>query len=408
MTFRYAVPARSLALAGAAALALGFVTPGQALAAVSAPTVEKTIQLTAGLYETSVDPLTGEVWVAAAGQGRQPLTSYVYALDSTTGEITKTVDVSGDAAYGLKVNPVTGTVYTTNTRTSSVSVIDAATGTLVKAIPMGRMLREVEVDVENDQVWVPEPLDGSIALIDGKTEELVKTFEGVADSPFDVQVGVQKNVVYIADFGADAVVKYDVRREKVLATIPVAASPQNLAYDAENGTLFVNGFSSSTITVIDTLTDTVINSYSPGAGTLSVEVDPFSSAVYVTNRVGATVAVLDGATGDLVAETAVDPLPNTVAVDNLSGDVWVTTKGLDTIHKLDVDTSDEELLERLVVGLEGYDADLDVHKAVKDLERALAAGDDARLFERYITRAEQSLLDTEADSAAAVVSSLLD
>src|SRR5690606_32807515 len=105
--------------AGAGAAELG----AQNVAATR-PSMGETVKVGTGLYAIVVSESTGTVYVAAAGREA----GTIYALDGESLDTKSTIDVSSAPAFGLGLNDRTQTLFTTNTRAGSVSVIDLATG----------------------------------------------------------------------------------------------------------------------------------------------------------------------------------------------------------------------------------------------------------------------------------------
>lgn len=78
-----------------------------------------------------VNPTTNRAYVVSAGDN-------VFVLDTVTNTIVATIPLpAGSNGGGIKLNPATNRVYTTNTLNNSVSVINTITNTVVTTIAVG-------------------------------------------------------------------------------------------------------------------------------------------------------------------------------------------------------------------------------------------------------------------------------
>ena len=97
--------------------------------------VTRTIPVGSYPLGVAVDPAAGTVYVANQGGGT------VSVIDAATGTVTGTIPV-GSQPFGMAVDPATRTLYVANFGGGTVSVIDAATGTVTGTIPVGRYRSE--------------------------------------------------------------------------------------------------------------------------------------------------------------------------------------------------------------------------------------------------------------------------
>ncbi len=156
--------------------------------------------------------------------------------------------------------------YITNRVSSTVSVINTATNTVIATIP-----------IDNGSPG-PGPFPGP---------------GGVAVSP-------DGSKVYIANIEFNTVSVIDTASNTVTATIPVGVNPESVAVTPDSSKVYVtNGTSGSTpgtVSVIDTATNTVISTIPAGVNPFGVAVTPDGSKVYVTNGASEGISVIDTAT----------------------------------------------------------------------------------------------------------------
>lgn len=329
--FRFATCNSRLGMFSAGIGTALLLTAAPALAQRGA-SIGQSAKIGTGLYEIAASPSTGTVYVAAAGSGRgaSATPAAVYVLDGRTLTVTKKFDVSAAPAYGLGFNDKTQTLYTSNTRSGSVSAIDVKSGKITEiktpADPQGH-LRELAVDEANNVVYVSSFGDqGKLWIIDGKTNTVTKVIDNVGNGTSGLALDPTGKRLFLTNMNANEVAVLDTATGQVTARYPAGGErPSNLAFDAASGHLLVAN-QSGTVTVLDTTAGgKVLNTVTTGAGTLDVELNPVTGMAYAANRSAGTVSVIDAKTYAVVA-TLPTGTANTIAVDSKSGLVYVTNK----------------------------------------------------------------------------------
>ena len=143
-------------------------------------------------------------------------------------KVTATVPLGSKSPYGVAVDPGTHTVYVTNVKDGTVSVIDASTRTVTATIPVGKSPQEVAVDPGTHTVYVTDYGDNSVSVIDASTRTVTATIP-VGTSPHGVAVDPGTHTVYVANAKDGTVSVIDASTRTVTATIPVGKSPLRVA-----------------------------------------------------------------------------------------------------------------------------------------------------------------------------------
>ena len=315
----------------ALALALTGVLGGIAIDAQSAtaakPAVEKSARVGAGVYEVAVGGDT--VYVASVGGRGETGTAKIYALDPKTLETKKTIPVT-DAAFGLGFNAKTQRLYTSNTRTGTVSAIDLKTGNVLASIsseadPKAHTFR-VLVDEDADTVYVSlASKDGKIWVIDGKTNTIAHTIANVGVTPTGLALDKAANRLYAAVQGTNDIAAIDLKTREVVTRFPAGGErPTQMAFDAKTSRLFVTSQTGGSVSAINTKSGELLKTIKTGAQALGIGFNPATNRVYVANRQGGTVTVIDATSYEILADLPAGSLPNTVAVDYKTNSVYVT------------------------------------------------------------------------------------
>lgn len=314
-------------------LMAGLLCASRVSPAMAAATVGKSVRLVppGGLYELVVSTTTGLLHVAAAGP-RGATEASILGLDPQSLEVKSTLTLA-EPAFGLAVNDRTGTLYTTNTRSGSVSAIDLKAGRVLTKIAHGEKahVRQVLVDEEANRIYVSVPgfqgAQSQIWVIDGAKNEMHVISEGLGEGMSGMTLDRAGNRLFAARLQTNDIIEVDLASRTVKRTFPSGGEgPINAAYDTAGKRVFVTNQKSGTLAVLDAGTGALVKSLETGAGALGVTLHPTNGTVLVANRGAGTVSVVDGAKLEVQASLATGSHPNTIAVDRSSGLAYVTNK----------------------------------------------------------------------------------
>ena len=150
--------------------------------------------------QIAVDPVTDTAYVANGDDGTVSVVNGAICNGADTsgcGHTWPTVTVGG-SPQAIALDPLTNTIYVTNTDDNTVSVIDGSTcdgadtsgcGQTPPTVAVGTAPRAVGIDTTTDTVYVGNRDDGTVSVIDGSTCN-GKVTSGCGQSPATVSVGV--------------------------------------------------------------------------------------------------------------------------------------------------------------------------------------------------------------------------
>lgn len=244
--------------------------------------VIKNIEIPPVAYAVAVDAFTGVVFVGGSYQDANGVTqSEVVAVNPQTAKILATIPVSttaGDGIQGLAVNALNGDVYVTNGSDSEVDVIHCFK--LKSRIPTSGIPYGVAVNPLLNSVYVAL-LDGSVSLIDGKTNTITTTTP-VGTSNAGIAVDLLTGNVFTANsVGAPSTGSVGVlgKTANLLATVSVGNFPLGIDVDFGTHLAFVANSGDNTVSVINGKTNAVTSTVPVSA--LFLAVNPATQKVYV-------------------------------------------------------------------------------------------------------------------------------
>ena len=365
-----AIGSLALAISGVATIPASFAadsTPAASQSSEARTITDKAMaKITQGLpgqFQVAYSKKTNKIWVAGTAD-RDKHVSTIARIDANSLKIEAVAELpivkndkgyQYDAAYGITVDDVDGTVWVTNTTDNSVSVYDQATMQQVwttagiaetdpnwiehprsvlvdhesgKAFVTGRFFvsaidlktKQVEkiqlegapdggtryismnILVDGGKLYVPERTGGKIFVIDTKTFKVESSFDtkGNAEGevrPSDIAIDHSQNEIYVSSQGVkganSGVSIYDATTHEFKKFIPVGTQALALDNDEANDLVYVSDFGTGKVGVIDGgAADKLIAEVAMNGGKANdLVVLPNGSVVAVDKQAGATATV---------------------------------------------------------------------------------------------------------------------
>ncbi|WP_310767721.1 YncE family protein [Mycobacterium sp. Z3061] len=321
---------RILAMAGVVAV-VGLFALLYYRSQAAKPVIPPTVQVDNGPYAVAVDPGTRTVYVTNTKDNT------VSVIDGKTRTVTATVFV-GDYPTSVAVDPSTHTVYVANLHDSTVSVIDGNTHVVTATVNAGKNPVAVAVDPATHTVYVANYQDVTVSVIDGYTNAVTATVK-VGPQPSGVAVDPGTHSVYVTNFYDGTVSVIDGSTRTVTATLKVGEwndrQFNTVAVDAGTHSVYVANLQGGRVSVIDGSTHKVTATIDAGKYPNGVAVDPDTHTVYVTNSLDNKVSVIDGSTHRVIATIPVGRWPDGVAVDPATHTVYVANNSDDTVSVIE-------------------------------------------------------------------------
>ena len=245
----------------------------------------------------------------------------VSVIDAATNSVV-TVDLPpGANPHGVAVNPAGTHVYVANYGNGTVSVIETAGNTVVATFNVGNSPRGIAVNATGTRVYVANEGDATVSVIDTELNK-VDPINGLS-APFGVAVNPARPRVYVTDT-PNIVRVIDADTNLVLTSIEVGFFPLGVAVNPAGTRVYVANQVGDTVSVIDTTTYAVATvSLAVGSSPTAVAVSPSGTLVYVTNSGEKTVSVIDAKTNAFLTNVLVGGSPYGVATDPTGAFVFV-------------------------------------------------------------------------------------
>ncbi len=282
-----------------------------------------------GSYPDAVayDSGNGDVYIANGDSGN------VSVVDGATGAVIRSISVGsepGAVAYDVE----NGNIYVANAGSSNLSVVNGPSDKVVGSIPVGTDPEAIAYDTINGYLYVVNCYSFNVSVIDGASNAVIKWIP-VGSNPAGIAFDPSNGYLYVADRGSHNVTVINGATEKRVKSIPVGFDPSGIGYDSDNGYVYVTHPDRDDLTVINGTTDSVVGTIATGERPDSVVADATNGIVYVPNYWSKDVAVLNGSTDQVVLDVPVGNLPDALAYDSGSGYLFVSNGGSDSVSIID-------------------------------------------------------------------------
>ncbi len=214
------------------------------------------------------------------------------------------------------------------------------------------------VELIDDKVYVTNPVDGNISIIDTNSNQIV----GTIDTPQGVLIiekVLDKNKIYVTADDQNKVFVYDLETNEKLNEIDLG-EPEitlfsksdkpygqreytsfqtngiGLEYNPNNEMLYAAHSQVNHVNVIDTNQDVVIDTIPVGKSPILIEIDEMTNTAYVTNWESNDVTVIDTDTNEVVSDLNTGYIPDQMAIDTENRRLYVTHHASPHVSIIDV------------------------------------------------------------------------
>lgn len=256
----------------------------------------------------------------------------------------------GYSPFDIAINQATNTVYVTSPDSGTIAVIEGSTNNLTDTISVGFRPVEIAVNPNTNLVYVGETSTGTISVINGSTNTILGTLKITDDSEFDaiggIAVNEKTNKVYVlannirADPNYASLSIIDGLTNQVEQTFKVADirwdydvvdRARGIAVNSKTNTIYVTLFFGS-LYVIDGSNNMVLTSLAVGKAPTEVEVNEETNRVYISDFGSGLLFVLDGLTNRVVDTIWIGHDPQGIAIDTVTNTIYVAGPDVVTIN----------------------------------------------------------------------------
>lgn len=174
----------------------------------------------------------------------------IVVYDTKAGRVLRKIDVVLRGGHFLAIQPKTDKLYYPMREDNRVLVIDTKTDRIVKVIaieggPVGVGF------APNGEVWIHNDRDGTVHVIDGTKDEVVKVLKGLGEGAGRMAVSPDGKWAASTHGGSQDVAIIDAVRKEVAATITIGRGPGFPVFSPDGSMLYVMNSGAGDVCVID-------------------------------------------------------------------------------------------------------------------------------------------------------------
>jgi YVTN family beta-propeller protein len=195
-------------------------------------------------------------------------------------------------------------VYVGNLAGNSISVIDAASNTVIATIFNIPSPHGLALSPDGSRLYVGNYYSRLVTELDTATNQYV-TSVLVGQLPVGIAVTPDASQLYVANFNDNTLSLIRVSDFAVIASIPVGQGPGRVLINSAGTLVYVSNMNSDTVSVISTTTHTLVATIPAGSGPLGLSMSPDGRNLFVANAFDSNVLNIDAASRALIDTVAV-------------------------------------------------------------------------------------------------------
>ena len=211
------------------------------------------------------------------------------------------------------------------------------------------------MDQSSNWVYVTNIDSSSISVIDGITNKVIRTINGIS-TPYGIGIDPVSNKLYVSNIANSTITIMDEDNYNFIKNIPAGKSPVGIDINEKRNLVYVTNYASNSLTMINGTNGTVIKSIQTGQFPVGVKINPVTNKVYVSNIGSNTVSVINETSLEKIKDIQVNPssiteregYPSTiptnikfpliasfVAIDPITNLVYITNTASNTLSIID-------------------------------------------------------------------------
>jgi len=206
------------------------------------------------------------------------------------------------------------TLYVTNTKSNSISIIDTTTLDVVGTIPLGQgKPNRVVFHPDGKTAWVVYDKSRDLGIIDADARKLVRRVK-IGGNPYNLAISPDGRTLYVLDWASetstDEVIAYDLKAERIEWRAEVSTWPAHSVFGGGGKLLYVSGETAGDVTVIDTARRAVVGRIVHGGGdAMGIALTADGKLLYAAAGENRTIVKIDTATNRAIGAI---PVPGIV------------------------------------------------------------------------------------------------
>ncbi len=192
------------------------------------------------------------------------------------------------------------TLYVTNTKSDSISIIDTNTFEVTGTIPLGKgKPNRVVFHPDGKTAWVVYDKSQDLGIVDAEAQRLVKRVK-IGGNPYNLAFTPDGAYLYVLDWSSetskDELIIYDLKAERVDGRIEVSTWPAHGVFTRDGKTFYVTSETAGNVAAIDTVSRKIVATVWTGGDAMGVTLSPDEKTLFTASGENKNVVKVDTAT----------------------------------------------------------------------------------------------------------------
>jgi YVTN family beta-propeller protein len=259
------------------------------------------------------------------------------------------------AMLGAALPAHAASLFITNTKSNSISIIDTSTFEVTGTIALGPgKPNRVVFEPNGRTAWVVYDKSHDLGVVDAEGRRLARRMK-IGGNPYNLAVSADNRYLYVLDWSSDTsndeVIAYDLTTQKIDWRLEVSTWPAHSVFSRDGKLLYVSGETAGDVTVVDLASRTAVARLVHGGGdAMGLALTGDGRTLYAGAGENKSVLKIDTATNKQVASIAV---PGVVHETTLTLDgkfLYVTLRKANKV--VVIGTADDKIVK--VIDSRGY------------------------------------------------------
>jgi YVTN family beta-propeller protein len=251
--------------------------------------------ITVGTSPTGIAVTPDAAFVYVACQG----VNAVSVIAAATNTVVATIPV-GTTPVAIAISPNGAQAYVVNRGSTTVSVIDTTSRTVVGTITVGSRPVAVAFSPDGTRAYVPNLWSTNVSIIDTASKTVTGTF-ATTSGPNAVAVAPNGRVYVSNNVG---VVTVHSPTGTLLSTISGFTSPDWVAVTPNGNRILVANANGGSVSIADTTSNTITSTLPTGTIPTALAITPDGTHAYVVNEYSLSMSVIDLGTNTVTKNMA--------------------------------------------------------------------------------------------------------
>ncbi|HTP59310.1 MAG TPA: beta-propeller fold lactonase family protein [Spirochaetia bacterium] len=260
----------------------------------------------------------------------------VGVIDTATNSLIRTIPIPA-GPHGVVVTPDGSTVFASSDGDSVVSVIDTATDSVTASIQVGKSPHGLAITPDGKTVLVAVFGTSSVAFIDVASRTVLG--QAPAAQPHNIAVSPDGATAYVAEQkkGAFALDVLDIPTMSKKGTVPLDKMPRAIGVSPDGAKLYFTLAGADAVQVLDTATNRVVKQIPVGAAPHHPLFSPDGKFALVVSQGPGTLSRIDTASDSVQKIATVGKLPHWIALTG-DGRAYVSNEESNDVSVVDLST----------------------------------------------------------------------